>query len=179
MRSCSFGVRNERRFVWGWGQDGAEVAPPPAVAPTFTHPAAAPSPSPLSSSPLPTSCRGEQKLRRRLLAVLDDRETLREQLHEVPADGDPNAMAVSIARVSWRGGGGGGGMRFGSERGVEVGGRAEWKRVRGGGGEVRLRCGGRRGVGGSACVMWKWARGGGRGPCDVEAGVVWREVCLR
>ena len=39
-------------------------------------------------------------IRRRLLAILEDRETLREQLNEVPADGDPNAMAISIARVS-------------------------------------------------------------------------------
>jgi hypothetical protein len=31
--------------------------------------------------------------------ILNDRETLREQLNEVPADGDPNAMAISIARV--------------------------------------------------------------------------------
>ena len=41
-----------------------------------------------------------QMIRRRLLAILEDRETLREQLNEVPADGDPNAMAISIARVS-------------------------------------------------------------------------------
>ena len=40
-----------------------------------------------------------QMIRRRMLAILDDRETLREQLNEVPADGDPNAMAISIARV--------------------------------------------------------------------------------
>lgn len=40
-----------------------------------------------------------QKLRHRLLSVLEDRETLRDQLNEVPADGDPNAMAVSIARL--------------------------------------------------------------------------------
>ena len=43
-----------------------------------------------------------QMLRRRMLAILADRETLREQLHEVPADGDPNAMAISIARVRRR-----------------------------------------------------------------------------
>jgi hypothetical protein len=41
-----------------------------------------------------------QMIRRRMLAVLEDRETLREQRNEVPADGDPNAMAISIARVS-------------------------------------------------------------------------------
>ncbi|GAX79109.1 hypothetical protein CEUSTIGMA_g6549.t1 [Chlamydomonas eustigma] len=40
-----------------------------------------------------------QMIRRRMLAILEDRETLREQLNEVPADGDPNAMAISIARV--------------------------------------------------------------------------------
>jgi len=40
-----------------------------------------------------------QMLRRRMQTILNDRETLREQLNEVPADGDPNAMAISIARV--------------------------------------------------------------------------------
>eukprot|EP00798_Chlamydomonas_sp_ICE-L_P019136 gene19136-25744_t len=40
-----------------------------------------------------------QMLRRRLLAMIDDRNTLRDQLHEIPADGDPNAVAISIARV--------------------------------------------------------------------------------
>ena len=43
-----------------------------------------------------------QMIRRRMLAILADRETLREQLNEVPADGDPNAMAISIARVRER-----------------------------------------------------------------------------
>ncbi len=33
------------------------------------------------------------------MAVLADRETLRDQLAEAPADGDPNAVAISIARV--------------------------------------------------------------------------------
>lgn len=37
-----------------------------------------------------------QKLRHRLLAVIEDRETLRDQLKEVPSDGDPNAIAVSV-----------------------------------------------------------------------------------
>jgi len=40
-----------------------------------------------------------QSIRRRLLSLVDDRNTLREQLDEVPADGDPNAVAVSIARL--------------------------------------------------------------------------------
>uniref|UniRef100_A0A7S3VM07 Kinesin motor domain-containing protein n=1 Tax=Dunaliella tertiolecta TaxID=3047 RepID=A0A7S3VM07_DUNTE len=39
------------------------------------------------------------KMRQRLLAIANDRETLRDQMMEVPADGDPNAVAVSIARV--------------------------------------------------------------------------------
>ena len=40
-----------------------------------------------------------QKLRQRLLAVMEDRQTLRDQLDDVPAEGDPNGTAVSIARV--------------------------------------------------------------------------------
>jgi len=35
-----------------------------------------------------------------MLAISSDRETLRDQMMEVPADGDPNAVAISIARVS-------------------------------------------------------------------------------
>lgn len=46
------------------------------------------------------------KLRKRLLAIACDRDTLRDQMMEVPADGDPNAVAISIARVRWRGNGG-------------------------------------------------------------------------
>ncbi|KAL6745189.1 P-loop containing nucleoside triphosphate hydrolase protein, partial [Haematococcus lacustris] len=39
------------------------------------------------------------KLRCRLLAVADERQALREQLAELPAEGDPNAVALSLARV--------------------------------------------------------------------------------
>eukprot|EP00983_Pelagomonas_calceolata_P092847 1157713-Pelagomonas_calceolata.AAC.1 len=44
-------------------------------------------------------------MRQRLLAIANDRETLRDQMMEVPADGDPNAVAVSIARVGGKDGG--------------------------------------------------------------------------
>jgi len=49
------------------------------------------------------SCRARgllHKMRQRMLAISSDRETLRDQMMEVPADGDPNAVAISIARVS-------------------------------------------------------------------------------
>ncbi|MEW5296845.1 MAG: hypothetical protein WDW36_000096 [Sanguina aurantia] len=40
-----------------------------------------------------------QKLRHRLVAVAEERSVLREQLDESPPEGDPNAIAVSIAKV--------------------------------------------------------------------------------
>eukprot|EP00198_Chlamydomonas_reinhardtii_P008600 XP_001697937.1 predicted protein [Chlamydomonas reinhardtii] len=40
-----------------------------------------------------------QKLRQRLMAVVDDRQALRELMEGTPAEGDPNAMAINIAKL--------------------------------------------------------------------------------
>ncbi|GFR45897.1 hypothetical protein Agub_g7353, partial [Astrephomene gubernaculifera] len=40
-----------------------------------------------------------QKLRHRLMAVVEDRQALRELLDSTPAEGDPNSMALNIAKL--------------------------------------------------------------------------------
>lgn len=52
------------------------------------------------------------RMRQRLLAIASDRDTLRDQMLELPADGDPNAYAISIAQVGRGVANGGGGLRW-------------------------------------------------------------------
>jgi hypothetical protein len=56
----------------------------------------------LMSAPPASLCRARGlllQLRRRLLALCAERDTLRDQFGELPAEGDPNAVAISIAKV--------------------------------------------------------------------------------